>query len=149
MIHTDPKSELSAARQCHADLKKQLTEVEAKLRSLNRYDATQVSLRAHARDLESEISKLDTRIAELEQVVSEVEAKRRADIAARLPDVKAAMLTLTEALDACVEAERVVEHHRVSFREARLPTFKKLPAMVQPHAKKLVEQALRELEAIR
>lgn len=147
MIHTDPKLELTAARKCQADLKNQLVEIETKLRSLNRYDATQVSLRAHYKDLESEIAKLDSTIAKLEQVVAEAEAKRRADIEARLPDVKAAMLTLAEALDACAEAERAVKEHRTSLRDERLPSFKELPALVQPHAKKLVEQAMRELAA--
>lgn len=145
----DAKSELNAARRCKADLEKQLVQVEGKLASSDEYDPRKVALRSHGRDIRDEISSLENRIKELEPTVLEAEAARAADIASRVPIIKDALSKLTEALDACIEAERVIEQHRVSFREARLPAFKKLPALAQPHAKKLVEQALRELEAIR
>ena len=148
MTHQDPKSELLTARKYHAHLRDQLVKVEAKLESLGQYDSKRVPLGAHARDLESESSKLDIRIQELEQVVAEAEATLRTAIAARLPDVSDALRTLSAALDTCAEAERVVEQHRLSLREARLPSFKELPALVPPYAKKLVEQSLRELEEI-
>jgi chromosome segregation ATPase len=147
--YQDTKTELSAARRCQADLRSQQVEVERKLKSLGAYDSKQTAIRAHARDLEADISKLENRIKELEQVVSEAEAARRADIEARLPDVKAALLSLDAALDTCAKAESAVEAHRISLRDAKLPGFRQLPALVQPHAKRLVEQATRELDAAR
>jgi hypothetical protein len=143
----DAKSELSAAIRCKADLEKQLVEVEGKLASLDQYDPKLVSTRAHGRDLKDEISSLDNRIKELEPVVSAAEAARRADIDARVPVIRDALVALGAALDSCAELGAAVEQHRKSLREAKLPTFRALPVL-QPYAKGVVEQVLRELEAM-